>query len=46
MAMLYYRINNNGFPIPSFTGKVTGRPLPKGMSKCIVGFIVSKRVKA
>lgn len=25
--------------------KVVGRPLPKGMSKCIVGFVVTKRRK-
>lgn len=32
--------------IPNITFKVTGRPLPKGMSKCIVGFIVRKRTNA
>lgn len=38
---------DGGLPsIPDITFKVTGRPLPKGMSKCIVGFIVRKRTNA
>lgn len=32
--------------IPSKRYKVQGRPLPKGMSKCIVGFYVSKKRQA
>lgn len=30
--------------VPRLKYKVQGRPLPKGMSKCIVGFIVTKNV--
>jgi hypothetical protein len=29
--------------VPVLKYKVEGRPLPKGMSKCVVGFIVRKR---
>ena len=30
--------------VPNIKIKVTGRPLPKGMSPCIVGFVVSRRM--
>lgn len=32
-------------PIPQRRYTVQGRPLPKGMSPCIVGFIVTQRRK-